>query len=91
MGAPQHHHYKREDPSNAAAADDDDELPAILREDRDPLVARRPKDIGKLLDAFFTDSRDLRKDFSHEQLLAAERSKSWTGAIRKRIFLRVNG
>jgi hypothetical protein len=82
---------QEKDPSNAAAADDDDELPAILREDRDPLVARRPKDIGKLLDAFFTDSGDLRKDFSHEQLLAAERSKSWTGAIRKRIFLRVNG
>jgi hypothetical protein len=81
---------QEKDPSNAAA-DDDDELPAILREERDPLVARRPKDIGRLLDAFFMDSGDLRKDFSHEQLLAAERSKSWTGAIRKRILSRVGG
>jgi hypothetical protein len=79
---------QEKDPSNPAA-DNDDELPAILREERDPLVARRPKDIGKLLDAFFTDSGDLRKDFSHEQLLAEQQSKSWAGAIRKRIFLRV--
>jgi hypothetical protein len=78
---------EKDDPSAA----DDNELPAMLREERDPLVARRPKDIGKLLDAFFTDSGDLRKDFAHEQLLSAERSKSWAGAIRKRILLRVGG
>jgi hypothetical protein len=83
---------QEKDPSNPSAADNnDDELPAILHEARDPLVARRPKDIGRLLDAFFTDSGDLRKDFSHEQLLAEQQSKSWAGAIRKRIFLRVGG
>jgi hypothetical protein len=82
---------QEKDPSNPAADDNDDELPAMLREDRDPLVACRLRDIGKLLDAFFTDSGELRKDFSHEQLLAAERNRSWAGAIRKRIFLRVVG
>jgi hypothetical protein len=79
---------QEKDPSSSAA-DNDDELPAMFREERDPLVARRPKDMGKLLDAFFTDSGDLRKDFSHEQLLAEQQSKSWAGSIRKRIFLRI--
>jgi hypothetical protein len=84
---------KEKDPPNAADDDDDDgdELPAMLQEERDPLVACRPKDIGRLLDAFFAHAGDLRKDFSHEQMLAAEQSKSWAGAIRKRIFLRVGG
>jgi hypothetical protein len=86
---------KEKDPPNAAAAaddvDDGDELPAMLQEERDPLVACRPKDIGRLLDAFSAHAGDLRKDFSHEQMLAAEQSKSWAGAIRKRIFLRVGG
>ena len=81
---------QEKDASNSGAHNND-ELPAILCEERDPLVASRPKDIGRLLDAFFMDSGDLRKDFSHEQMLAAERNKSWAGAIRKRIFLRVGG
>ena len=80
---------QEKDPSNASA--DNDELPAILNQERDPLVACRPKDIGKFLDAFFTGSGELKKDFSHEQLLAAGQSKSWAGAIRKRMLLRVGG
>ena len=80
---------QEKDASNSGA--DSDELPAMLREERDPLVACRLKDIGRLLDAFFVDSGDLRKDFSHAQMLAAERNKSWAGAIRKRILSRVGG
>ena len=79
---------QEKDAESAAVADD--ELPAILQEERDPLVARRPKDIGRLLDAFLTHSGELRKDFSHEQTLVAEQGRGWAGAMKKRIW-RVGG
>ena len=74
----------QEEKDAGAAANED--LPAVLLEERDPLVARRPKDMGKMIDAFFTHSGELRKDFSHEQLLATEQSRGWAGVVKRRIF-----
>jgi hypothetical protein len=63
----------------------DEESKLITEEWSDPAVACCPREIGSLIDEFFTDDGELQKDFGHELLLAAEQA-SWVQAMRKRLL-----
>jgi hypothetical protein len=63
----------------------DEESNLMTKEWSDPAVACCPREIGSLIDEFFTDDGELQKDFGHELLLAAEQA-SWVQAMRKRLL-----
>jgi hypothetical protein len=63
----------------------DEESKLITEEWSDPAVACCPREIGSLVDEFFTDDGELQKDFGHELLLAAEQA-SWVQAMKKRLL-----
>jgi hypothetical protein len=63
----------------------DEESKLMTKEWSDPAVACCPREIGSLVDEFFTDTGDLQKDFGHELLLAAEQ-ESWVQAMKKRLL-----
>jgi hypothetical protein len=63
----------------------DEEARLITKESSDPAVAHSPRDIGTLIDDFFTDAGELQKAFGHELLLATEQG-SWMQMMKKQLL-----
>jgi hypothetical protein len=64
----------------------DEESNLMAKEWSDPAVACCPREIGSLVDEFFTDDGELQKDFGHELLLLAAEKASWVQATKKRLL-----